>query len=516
MSPLYGPSLIPILAVSATLAALSLLRGRRGLAAWCGALVLWALSLLLSERPDTRPFGERLLMVGFFVPAGFLHAVAEDLRWKTRLVPTFYVVAIAMSALGALPQGLFLRDGGQSPGPLWSPMFALAGLASLVPLLALGRALGQAEPGPRERMRYLLLAGALGTIGGGFNVLLTMSGRANPAGLYAVLASLALLTWVVQASRLPEFGRFVDASLRYSALAALLSTGLLLLALRVVAVQDAWSWSAFFLLFLVVFVAQPLLFWARGQLAASVFLGKGDVDGMARALVESEARAEHAERLAELGTLTSAVAHEVRNPLGVIAACAAVLERQGADPEVLADIREQLGRAAHFADDLLEYGRPEPLSLRELDLAAAAEMAAEDVRRALPLSPMPEMTVQGEALGQIDLRQLVRVFGILLENAGLAGAKQVRVRVRAEGEALLAEIEDDGPGVPEVILPRLFQPFCTGRSRQSIRPGTGLGLAIARSVAERHHGSLRYAGRSEALGGARFTLTLPRRAPLPA
>jgi signal transduction histidine kinase len=73
-------------------------------------------------------------------------------------------------------------------------------------------------------------------------------------------------------------------------------------------------------------------------------------------------------------------------------------------------------------------------------------------------------------------------------------------------------VEDNGPGIPDSIRERLFQPFVTGRGRESARPGTGLGLAIARGIAERHHGKLS-AGRSE-LGGARFELELPRSQPV--
>ncbi|MCB9761724.1 MAG: HAMP domain-containing histidine kinase [Alphaproteobacteria bacterium] len=518
MTRLFIPSLVPILTVAALLAALAFRWGRRGVGAYCLSLVAWATSLLLAVDPDTRRVGESLLMVGFFVPAAYLHAVSEDLRWHTRLVGLFYVGAVGMTALGALPQGLFLQDGGTTPGPLWGPMFALAGVASLVPLLRLWRALPELSDGERERARYLLFAGVLGTFGGGTNILLMMTAHPYPAGLYMVLGSLALLAWVVQSTRLPDFGRFVDASLRYSLIAALLSTLFLLLALWVTKVGGgaSYSWGAAFLLFLVVLVGQPLLFWARGQLAASFFAGKGGVEGITRALAESEARAEHAGRLAEIGTLASAVAHEVRNPLGVITAATTLLERQGADPATLDEIRQQVRRAAHFADDLLEYGRPEPLSLRPVDLTGAASMAASEVRQALPLDPMPEITVSGEAPPvEGDLGQLARLIGILVENAALAGAGRIAIRVSEEPEAVRVELDDDGPGVPEAIAPRLFEPFVTGRSRQSPRPGTGLGLAIARGVAERHHGHLRHDGRSTELGGARFVLEIPRRQPLP-
>ncbi|MCB9744517.1 MAG: HAMP domain-containing histidine kinase [Alphaproteobacteria bacterium] len=529
MSPWFVPSLLPILLGAALLAAQSWRWGRRGLAAYCLGLVGWAASLLLTARPATVVLGERLLMLGFFVPAGFLHAALEDMAVERgraiedrerRVLTAYYLGAVVLTALGLLPMGLFLRAGGTAPGPLWLPMFLLAGSLSAYPLGLLWRELGQAEGARLQRLRYLLLAGALNMVGGGVNILLTMTNNAYPAGLYMVLSSLGLLAWVVNASRLPDFERFVDASLRYSLVAALLSTAFLVMAMAMIHSAapggSAYSWGALFLLFLVLLVGQPLMFWARGQLAASFFAGKGDVAGMARALAESEARAEHAERLAEIGALASAVAHEVRNPLGVITACVALLERQGADAGTLAEVRAQVERAAHFADDLLDYGRPSPLSLRPVDLAGAAEMACGELRQALPLEPMPRFEVEGEASPvQGDLGQLIRVIGILVENAALAGAKRVRVRVSPEGEGARVEVEDDGPGVPEALADRVLEPFVTGRSRDAARPGTGLGLAIARGVAERHHGSLEYLGHSKDMGGAHFSLSLPGAPPLP-
>ena len=511
LSPLYLPSLLPIFVAAGALAALSWRGGRPGLAAYNLSLIVWALSLLLSAHPATRPVGERLLMMGFFVAAGFNHAVAEDQGWRTRAVPGLYLGAGVMTILGAMPQGWFLREGGTVAGPYWTPMFGLAAWASALPIVYLLHKIQlTGDRGERQRLGYLTLSGFLGTFSGGVNVLLTMNGRHDPLGLYGVLLSLALLSYVVTTPKLPTLGRVVEASLRYSAMAALLSTvfmSLVLLGLRAGAGGALWSWRALFLGFLVVLTAQPALTWARSRLAASLFAGKKDVDGLTEALVKSEARAEHSARLAELGTLSAAVAHEVRNPLGVIAACATVLERQGADPDTVAELRAQVDRAARFAEELLEYGRPAPITPRPIGLHDAAEVAASEVRRALGL-PLA-LTVEGEVDVQGDHAQLVRLLSALLENAVLAGAKATRARIHTEGADAVLTLEDDGPGVPEALTDTLFNPFVSGRSRTSPRPGTGLGLAIARGAAERHRGALTWEGRSDDLGGAKFLLRLP-------
>jgi signal transduction histidine kinase len=82
------------------------------------------------------------------------------------------------------------------------------------------------------------------------------------------------------------------------------------------------------------------------------------------------------------------------------------------------------------------------------------------------------------------------------------------VGARAAGAAVETLVEDDGPGVPPEIEPRLFQPFVTGRGRDARHPGTGLGLAIAARWLERHGGSLRH--ERPPAGGARFVARWPR------
>ncbi|MEQ1569617.1 MAG: histidine kinase dimerization/phospho-acceptor domain-containing protein, partial [Myxococcota bacterium] len=360
MSRWYAPSLLPILVLAASLAVLVTWRDRRQwpIAAYCGSLAAWSAAIWLAAAPATEPLGDRAMMVGFFVPATFLHVAARDLGWDRRVVGAVYATGVAMTLTGAVVPNLYLSDGGTRPGPLFVPMFAATVAVGGVPLFLLWR--GVEAPARRERRRYLRLAGAAMAAGGAVQVGSMLAHAFYPLGLYLLSVSVSLMTYVAQADPLPAFGRFVERTQRYALLAATLSAVWMLGLVGVVQLGGGWTWEAAPLLFVLTLTAQPLLTEARIGLAARVFPGGGDADGLTRALVDSEARAEHALRLAEIGTMASAVAHEVRNPLGVITACAAVLERQGADAEVLAEIRDQVGRAARFADELLEYGRPSP------------------------------------------------------------------------------------------------------------------------------------------------------------
>ncbi len=537
------PALLPIVVIALALAASVRARSpeRWGLLLYCVGIAAWALSIFLTVRPETQALGERLLMLGFLVPAGFAHTVLEDLgrsgllvkSWEGRerwFISGAWLLALSIAGVGAAAPEFFLLDAGTRPGPGFTVMFGSSAVLSTWPLLRLLWALREAPPGARERLSYLLLAGFLCTYGGGINVLQMLTGHPSPAGLYLVLASLVLLAWVVQAARLPTFGRFVQHSLRYSVFAALLSTGFLFGVMVFLAPEGgadvAWSWdtwSGALLVFLVVLAGQPLLAWTRGGMAARLFPGQGDVEGMARALAESEARAEHAERLAEIGTLAGAVAHEVRNPLGVISAATRMVELQAGDEEALAEglaeIRDQVERASRFADELLEYGRPAPPKRVEVNLRDLAEVAASEVDRALELGV--RATVEGQAQTVLgDPSQLIRLVGILVENASLAvhdsPEPQVRISIADAGGDVQIVVDDSGPGVPEELRQRLFEPFVSGRGRDGPRPGTGLGLAIARGIAERHTGSLRLSSEPSPLQGSRFIVQIPSSPPLPA
>jgi signal transduction histidine kinase len=246
------------------------------------------------------------------------------------------------------------------------------------------------------------------------------------------------------------------------------------------------------------------------------------VRDLAEQVERSEARADQAARLAELGALVSAVAHEVRNPLGVISAHVKLLERAGAPAASLHAVRAQVQRASRFVDDLLAYGKPRPLVVRELDIRSVIDEAVAAVRAVHPVASVvaPDATTAATAAVTItiavepgtraiaDRAALVDVLVNLIGNAAIAVADRGRITITAAGARdLELAVSDDGPGVPPELAARLFQPFVTGRGRDHAHPGTGLGLATARGIVERHGGTLCHEPVAE--GGARFVVRLP-------
>lgn len=201
----------------------------------------------------------------------------------------------------------------------------------------------------------------------------------------------------------------------------------------------------------------------------------------ARRMVEVEREA----HLAELGALAATVAHDLRNPLGIVQMAAT-----GAPPEVRADIGEQVGRMNALVTDILDYARawsvtPVPLPLRDL------------------LAPFG-LEVQGDAdlVVHADPMALRRVLANLIENARAMGG-EVAV-IAAAGPPVTLDICDNGPGIAPEIADSLFRPFVSRRPG-----GTGLGLAIARRIMEAHGGTLTLTARPGWTTSFRLTFGTP-------
>lgn len=229
--------------------------------------------------------------------------------------------------------------------------------------------------------------------------------------------------------------------------------------------------------------------------------------GFARAEARSAAAAARAARGDALATLAAMVAHEIRNPLGVIrGAVDLVRARSGAalgarDREALEDVLGEVERLRRLTQDFLDLARepavaPAPVDLSELVAEAGRALASAHPGVALSVAVPP---LQVEA----DPGRIRQVLSNLLENAALAGAGSISVSAAPAGGAVRVEVRDDGPGVDPAVRGQLFEPFVSGRAR-----GAGLGLAISRRIAERHGGALELADPGPP--GAAFALTLPR------
>jgi len=224
------------------------------------------------------------------------------------------------------------------------------------------------------------------------------------------------------------------------------------------------------------------------------------VDELTEALA-TEARLNRAESLAQLGALSAAVAHELRNPLagisGALQVIGASLPAEDRRKPIMEKVEAQVKRLNALVTDLLDFARPPtPKSLR-VDLLELARLAAELVNRD---HAGVALDVQGEGTAVADPNLVQQVLLNLLLNAAQALDGQGRILVEVGPGRVM--VSDDGPGIPPENADRVFAPFFTTRTR-----GTGLGLPICRKLVQSMNGRITLT--SGPLKGACFLLELP-------
>jgi signal transduction histidine kinase len=239
-------------------------------------------------------------------------------------------------------------------------------------------------------------------------------------------------------------------------------------------------------------------------------------------LARAQAELVERERLAVVGELSASIAHEVRNPLGVIFNSLGSLRRmlgnREGDVKLLLDIvGEEAERLNHIVGDLLDFARPMKPALQPTQLLPLLEDAVVAARAQVADNP-PEGAQKAEVRVQVSPEvatvpadpQLLRQAVVnLVLNALQALQRGGTVRIRAErqeadrGPQALLHVRDSGPGIAPSLRERVFQPFFTTKAK-----GTGLGLAVVKRIAEGHGGSVALRELPEG-EGAEFTLSLP-------
>lgn len=223
-------------------------------------------------------------------------------------------------------------------------------------------------------------------------------------------------------------------------------------------------------------------------------------------------------RLAALGEAVAKINHDLRNML-TSAQMASERLSASSDPVVakaLPRLERALDRASALARNVLAYGKSEepPPQRTRVPLGPAVTAAAEDAGLILGdegSGVRLERKTPARAAVQADPDQLNRILVNLMRNArqaieadvGRGGRGVVRVAARPDEGGWVLTVADDGPGVPERLAERLFQPFVSGGGSE----GAGLGLTIARELAVAHGGDLRLVETGPT--GARFELRLP-------
>ena len=235
-----------------------------------------------------------------------------------------------------------------------------------------------------------------------------------------------------------------------------------------------------------------------------------------RQLKVAQDEARRSERLAALGQLSAGLAHEIRNPLGVIKGSAEMLNQklQGTAPlaqELAGYISSEVNRLNALVARFLDFARPSRLQLQAVSPAALVERALDAVQAQFPDAKIVVERRYADELPQIqaDEQLCEQVFVNLICNAyeamnGAGGKLSVSITpASAENVSGVAvEIQDSGPGVPTELREQIFNTFFTSKEN-----GLGLGLSIVAKIVDDHRGSIRL--KSQRGEGACFHVFLP-------
>ncbi|MEG1609742.1 MAG: ATP-binding protein [Bilophila sp.] len=229
-----------------------------------------------------------------------------------------------------------------------------------------------------------------------------------------------------------------------------------------------------------------------------------------------EAELHQNEKLASMGRVIASIAHEIRNPLGIIRSSAELLLRRApaaepdkvasADRRILSAVYDESCRLSQIVNDFLDYARPRVPRQDSVDLNALLDQALgflEGEMTRLGVEQVRHVPANLCVLGDKDL--LYRAIYNILVNAYQAiehdGIIRIRGQLREDGCVELT-FHDSGPGFPPDQLPRLLDPFFTTKDN-----GTGLGLPIVNTIITSHSGELKLSNPPE--GGAMITVILP-------
>jgi two-component system, NtrC family, sensor histidine kinase HydH len=228
-------------------------------------------------------------------------------------------------------------------------------------------------------------------------------------------------------------------------------------------------------------------------------------------LVEAEARARRAERLAVLGGLASGLAHEIRNPLGSIGGSIRLLSTNShlsaEDRQLCEIIQRETARLNDLVTDMVDLARARPPEHAVIDVVALVEEVvalASASGRAVSDVNVRYIGSRARIAISADAAQLRQLVWNLVRNAVQASSAGDEVRVAVEETSerrVLLAVEDDGPGIDPEVIPRLFDPFFTTRSH-----GSGIGLAVVQRIADEHGFEISVGGSKD--HGARFTVAL--------
>ena len=221
-----------------------------------------------------------------------------------------------------------------------------------------------------------------------------------------------------------------------------------------------------------------------------------------------------AERLSSLGEMAAGISHEIRNPLGIIRSSAELLKKKMAKldpgntiPEIIV---EESTRVNKLISDFFNLAKPRKLNVKPCQIEAileknlaflAPQIESNGYTVIRNFSPdLPEIVADDELLYQAFLNILINAM------QAMPTGGEIYVELRSNHDYVVVIVEDEGEGIPDAIIDKIWNPFFTTKDK-----GTGLGLGIVKSMIESHGGrvNIRNSEVHEYKSGARVTVELP-------
>lgn len=261
------------------------------------------------------------------------------------------------------------------------------------------------------------------------------------------------------------------------------------------------------------FAQSASLFLHRMLLTERLRSQSEELAQIGRKIEETERRLFHSERLASVGRLAAGAAHEINNPLTIIAGHAELLLDSMADESDAKPLREilrQASRISEITSQMMGFARPAEPRIDTVALPALLERTLEMLDQRIRLANV-EVHKDFDEVPDIaaDPKQLEQVFLNLMLNAVQAmpqgGDLRLRIGLDEEGKGVQIDIHDSGVGIAPQDLSSIFDPFFTTKSE---REGTGLGLAICLTIVRNHGGRILVS--SSQGQGSTFRILLPR------
>jgi signal transduction histidine kinase len=238
--------------------------------------------------------------------------------------------------------------------------------------------------------------------------------------------------------------------------------------------------------------------------------GEGIIQKRAMERLQLKERLSQAEKLSAIGVMAAGISHEIRNPLGIIRSSAELLKKKVIqhDPtNTIPDIIvEESTRLNQIITEFINYAKPThptlaPCVIAEVidkNLKFLASQIEEDgyIIKKNYQNAIPEIAADASMLYQSFLNILINAMQSMPDGG------RIQIEASSKDDVVTVHFDDEGPGIPELNLEKIWDPFFTTKER-----GSGLGLGIVKNIIEAHNGSIQISNRE--VRGARVTVELP-------